>query len=360
MAFYRPTRVEINLTALAQNLAQVKVFVPKSKILAIIKANGYGHGLIRVAKQLTAADGFGVASIDEAILLRQNGFLHPIILLEGVFSEQEMPLVVLHRLELVIHSFYQLEWLEDLILINKNLQLTIWIKIDTGMHRLGFKPEQITELQAKIVKLNNSISINWLSHFSSSDSCVSFTQQQMDLFNSLTKNSVGEKSLANSAAIERFPKSHLDWVRPGIMLYGAGKHQQLIPSFKPVMSFYSQIIALKWIKKSDTVGYNNTWMADKNTFIAIVAVGYGDGYPRHAKSGTPVLIANQLVPLVGAVSMDMISVDVTKIAKEVFIGAEVTLWGKGLPVDTIADYADTISYELLCGITQRVPKIEVR
>jgi alanine racemase len=356
---YRPTRVEIDLSALLQNLTQVKAFAPKSKILAIIKANGYGHGIIRVASQLSSADGFGVASIDEAILLRQNGFLHKIILLEGLFGEQELELVIQHRLEVVVHSFYQLEWLES-VSSSKISQITVWIKIDTGMHRLGFLGEELVELKARIAKLKNLANINWLSHFSSADSSVDFTQQQIKKFAELTARVTGEKSLANSAAIERFAESHLDWVRPGIMLYGVGGHKQSVPNFKPVMTFCSQIISLKWLERGDSVGYDNTWSADKKTLIAIVAVGYGDGYPRHAETGTPVFISGQILPLVGRVSMDMINVDVTLIADKVFIGSEVILWGKNLPVAKVAKFASTISYELLCGITERVPKIEVK
>ena len=360
---YRPIRVEINLVALQQNLKQVKLFAPKSKILAVIKANGYGHGIVRVAKQLTAADGFGVASIDEAIQLRQNGFLHPIVLLEGVFSEQELSIVTHHRLEMVVHSFYQLELLESLVLTIKHTQLNIWIKIDTGMNRLGFKPDDIAKVIKRIddlnLRLNKLINLNWLSHFASADSSASFTNQQIDLFSDVTKQLTGEKSLANSAGIALFPASHLDWIRPGIMLFGAGNQRKFLPEMKPVMSFYSQVISLKWIEKGDTVGYGQHWVASKKTLLAIVAAGYGDGYPRHAKSGTPVLIAGKIMPLVGWVSMDMINVDVTELAEVIDIGEEVTLWGKGLSVDKVAESADTIGYELLCSITERVPKIEV-
>lgn len=356
MSNYRPVRVEIDLAALSQNLNQVKVFSPEAKVMAIVKANGYGHGIIRVAKELSSADGFGVASIDEAIQLRQNGFLHPIVLLEGVFSKEELELVFHHRLEIVIHSFHQLDWLKDLS-ASKLAHLSIWIKIDTGMHRLGFNPEDLLAVKDELLKLKIK-SINWLSHFSSAESSAEITQQQINCFTNLTDTVAGEKSLANSAAIELFPSAHLDWVRPGIMLYGAGIRKQSLPRFKPVMSFYSQITSLKWIDEAETVGYGDTWKAGRKTLIAIVAVGYGDGYPRQAKNGTPVLISEEIVPLVGRVSMDMISVDVTDIAEKVTIGTKVTLWGEGLSVDSVAESADTIGYELLCGITNRVPKIE--
>jgi len=361
---YRPTRVEINLSALKKNLSQVKAFAPKSKILAIIKANGYGHGIARVAQELSSADGFGVASIDEGIKLRQNGFLHPILLLEGVFSERELELVFHHRLEMVVHSFYQLEYIESFIPNLKHTQFTIWIKIDTGMNRLGFSPDDMAELINRLsdlnIKLGKLIYINWLSHFSSAESSPSFTNKQIKEFQELTKDVGGEKSLANSAGITLFPESHLDWVRPGIMLYGAESYKNHLPKTNPVMSFYSKVISLKWIEKGDKVGYDHTWIADRKTLLAVVAVGYGDGYPRHAKNGTPVLIDGEIVPLVGRVSMDIITVDVTDIEKTVCIGSDVTLWGKGLAVDKVASFAGTISYELLCGITERVPKIEIK
>lgn len=358
---YRPAKAYLFLSALKNNLKRVQSMATNSKVLAVIKANGYGHGIERVAHQLSGADAFGVASIDEAMLLRQKGFLHRILLLEGLFSEAEIPIVIQNRLDLVVHSHHQLNWL----LNNKiSIQISIWIKVDTGMHRLGFGPHELPTVIAKLQNSSNEFCIHFMSHFSSADENtvegVAFTQQQLDCFESSTASFEFAKSIANSAGIMRFPQSHYDWVRPGITLYGAGA----IPGFEnqgeAVMQLESEIIAIKTIQAGESVGYANTWRAQRTSIIGVVAIGYGDGYPRHAPSGTPVLINGQRVPLVGRVSMDMITVDLTDMLTQPQIGDCAVLWGKALTVDEIAECAGTIGYELLCGITKRVPMIEVQ
>ncbi|BBP43576.1 alanine racemase [Thiosulfativibrio zosterae] len=359
MMNYRPVKAFINFEALKSNLKQVRAFAPKSKILAVIKANGYGHGMTRVAEQLSMADAFGVASIDEAIKLRHKGFLHRILLLEGLFCESEFALVIQHRLDFVIHSEHQLDWLMRL---NHSQPLNVWVKIDTGMHRLGFLPEHFPKVIKKLQTLKVQPNIITMSHFASAGESTAFTLEQLDCFNSLTQGMNGAKSLANSAAIQNLPAAHFDWVRPGIMLYGAGDlstGQQLSP-LKPVMTLKTEVTSLKWIEAGESVGYGQTWKATKKSFVGVLAVGYGDGYPRHAVSGTPVLVAGKRVPLIGRVSMDMITVDLTDLADSVQIGDEAILWGEGLPVDEVAKHASTIAYELLCGVTARVPIIEVR
>ncbi len=356
---YRPVKAYIDLVALKSNLNQVRAFAPKAKILAVIKANAYGHGMIRVAKQLSQADAFGVESVDEAIKLRNNGFLHRILLLEGVFSAAELTMVIQHRLDFVIHSQIQLDWLVNL---NSSSIFNVWIKLDTGMHRLGFLPEDLLDVQRKLSCLKSSPIIHYLSHFASADEDLEFTQQQLTVFNELTANTNVPKSLANSAAIQNFSASHFEWVRPGIMLYGAGvlNGQEGLNKLKPVMTLVSEITSLKWIKAGESVGYGQAWKAKKRSLIGVVAIGYGDGYPRHAPTGTPVLIQEKKIPIVGRVSMDMITIDLTASNLDIEVGEPVTLWGKGLAVDLIAKYAGTISYELLCGVTKRVPMIEAR
>lgn len=354
---YRPVKALIHLNALQQNLRQVKIFAPSSKVLAIIKSNGYGHGIERVAAQLAQADGYGVACIDEAIVLRQKGFLHPIVLLEGLFSEAELSIAIQHRLEFAVHSFLQLEWLKNSSI---KTPLNIWLKLDTGMHRLGFQVHEIQNVIAELKTLSAPVNIHLMSHFASADESEVFTQKQLSVFNQVAENLKCPRSIANSAGVQRYPESHLDWVRPGIMLYGACATSETVPGLKPAMTLMSQIISLKWIETNETVGYGQTWQASRRSLIAVVAIGYGDGYPRHAPSGTPVLIHGKRMPLVGRVSMDMITVDVTGLANEVVIGDEVILWGQGLPVDVIADACGTIGYELLCGVTQRVPRVEER
>ncbi|WP_040725055.1 alanine racemase [Thiomicrorhabdus sp. Kp2] len=358
---YRPAKAYIYLQALKHNLQNAQLLAPNSKVLAVIKANGYGHGIERVAHQLSGADGFGVASIDEALLLRQKGFLHRILLLEGLFSEAEIPVIIQNRLDVVIHSEYQLNWLLNYKI---PVQLSVWIKIDTGMHRLGFDTQQLASVIAKLERSSNEFCIHLMSHFSSADEdnpqAEVFTAKQIQKFSETTDVYPYAKSLANSAGLIRFPQSHHDWVRPGISLYGAGNIPGDKSTKQAVMQLESEIIAIKTIQIGESVGYGNTWTATRKSKVAVIAIGYGDGYPRHAPTGTPVLIKGQQVPLIGRVSMDMITVDLTECRSEVAIGEKAILWGQDLSVDLIAEHAGTIGYELLCGVTKRIPMIEVQ
>ncbi len=355
---YRPTKAYIHLPALHHNLQVVKSIAPDSKVLAVIKANGYGHGISRVAHHLSSADGFGVASIDEAMILRQKGFLHRILLLEGLFSATELALVYQHRLDLVIHSQHQLDWL---LQANSTTQINVWVKMDTGMNRLGFHPDQVADVIQQLESSTTPFQIHLMSHLASADESRSFTEQQIKRFKQATTAYDYPKSLANSAGLQAYPESHEEWVRPGIMLYGSGQCQDCSPALQPVMTLVSEVTSLKWISKGDFVGYGNSWQAERDTLVGVVAIGYGDGYPRHAATGTPVMINKQRVPLIGRVSMDMICVDVTDMADSIEVGASAVLWGdESLTVDEVASHAGTIGYELLCGITQRVPIIEVQ
>ena len=356
--FYRPAKAYINLPALRSNLAYAKQLAPNSKVLAVIKANGYGHGISRVAQQLAGADGFGVASIDEALYLRQKGFLHRILLLEGLFSEAEIPLVIQNRLDLVIHSQHQLQWLLN---YHTSSVMNVWIKIDSGMHRLGFPVDEVKYVIQQLEDNLNYFNIHLMSHLASADESEKdhFTQQQIETFDQATQCLNFPKSLANSAGLLNYNQHCYDWIRPGILLYGAGSSDQPL-KLKTVMRLESEVISLKWIKTGDYVGYGNSWQAPRDTHVAVVAIGYGDGYPRHAKTGTPVLINGKRCPLIGRVSMDMITVDITDLTEQTSIGNIATLWGEGLSVDEIAQCSGTISYELLCGVTKRVPIIEVQ
>ncbi|MGE4499276.1 MAG: alanine racemase [Hydrogenovibrio sp.] len=357
MTAYRPIQARIHLNALRNNLKVVKTFAPKSKVLAIIKSNGYGHGAERVARELAEADGYGVASIDEAIFLRQKGFLHPIVILEGLFSEAELDLAIQHRLEFAVHNWEQLNWLKT---SHVTTPLTIWLKLDTGMHRLGFDERDMERVLTAIDRLPMSVHLNLMSHFASADTSDDFTQKQLSIFNRVAQTLNCPKSLANSAGVQRYPQSHFDWVRPGIMLYGACATDETVPGLQPAMTLASEITSLKWIEAGETVGYGQTWRAERRSLIAVVAAGYGDGYPRCAPAGTPVLIHGQRLPMAGRVSMDMLTVDVTDMADHVALGDEAILWGQGLPVDVIAQACGTIGYELLCDVTQRVPRVEVK
>lgn len=360
MTLYRPVQAIVNLAALKHNLQQVRKLVSKSKVMAVIKANGYGHGIQRVANALSACDAYGVASIDEAIALRQSGLLHRIVLLEGLFSEAELPLAINHRLDFVVHAFHQLDWLDSL---SATQHVTLWLKFDTGMHRLGFDFSDIDKVVERLSKLKCTTQLHLMSHFSCADTDETYTLTQLQRLLEVDETFKVPKSIANSAAIQRYPQAHLDWVRPGIMLYGASaglpESETESIALKPVMILKSKVTSLKWVEAGETVGYGGIWQAEKPTLLAVVAVGYGDGYPRHAPAGTPVWIHHQKVPLAGRVSMDMITVDVTELADEIRIGDEAVLWGEGVTVDEVADKCSTIGYELLCQVTPRVPRIEI-
>lgn len=359
---YRPTKAYISLPALSHNLKLIKQLAPRSKVMAVIKANGYGHGICRVAQQLSEADGFAVTSIEEALVLRQKGYLHRIVLLEGLFSASEIPVVIQNRLDLVLHSQHQLEWLLDYPF---DTTLNVWIKIDTGMHRLGFHPDAVESVVQQLLSKSSAFQVHFISHFASADEqdgfSRDFTLNQIDCFDDTTASWPAAKSLANSAGILHYPASHYEWVRPGILLYGCGNPLGTQHDFKPVMRLESQILSLKWVPKGEFVGYGNAWQASKDTYVGVVAIGYADGYPRHAKEGTPVLVNGVRVRMVGRVSMDMITVDLTAMVNQVKVGDRVVLWGEDdLSADEVAKWCGTISYELLTGVTSRVPLIEVR
>lgn len=360
MTQYRPAKAEIKLSALKQNLSQVRQLAPNAKVMAVIKANGYGHGIQRVARALSSCDAFGVASIDEAILLRQAGFLHRIVLLEGLFCEQEVALAVHHRLDLVIQGRHQLEWLHN---VPASDNVNLWLKFDTGMHRLGFDPEQANEVQQAVLALPCTTQIYLMSHFSCADTDEAYTLQQFERLLAVNEIFHAPLSAANSAATQCYAQTHQNWVRPGIMLYGASAGIQQ-KSIQPIeleyaMIFRSKVMALKWVEAGESVGYGQRWQARQRTLLAVVAVGYGDGYPRHAPDGTPVWIHNRKVPLAGRVSMDMITVDVTELADVIQLGDDAVLWGEGVSVDEVAELCGTIGYELLCQVTARVPRIEL-
>jgi len=355
----RATRAVIDLAALQHNLQVSRHAAPNSKQMAIIKAHAYGHGMVRIAQALDDADAFGVALIEEAIPLREAGVSKPILLLEGFTSEQDLTLIRGYNLDCVVHHESQLRMLEAA----SGDPVTVWMKIDTGMHRLGFKPEQANEVyqrlqQCALVKPT----IHLMTHLANADDLDdSLTEQQIKRFYEAIQFADAEDSnipcsIANSAGVLGWPASHADWVRPGIMLYGvspfiAGKGKE--HDLKPVMTLQSELIAVNQFKEGDKVGYGGSWTCPDDMPVGVVAIGYGDGYPRHARPGTPVLVNGQRVQLLGRVSMDMITVDLREQANAA-VGDEVTLWGEGLAVEEVADYASTIAYELLCSVTSRV------
>ena len=355
----RATRVEIDLGALRHNLAVARAAAPRSKIMAAIKANGYGHGLERVAKTLHDADAFGVACINEALALRMAGIEAPITLLEGFFHTDEIPLLQGYQLEAVLNNASQVEALER---SRFSGTVRVWVKVDTGMHRLGFAPEATRGIWRRLNALKGVEVVGFMTHLACADDRTHpATPRQLTLFEETTRGLPGERAIANSAGVLGWPESHVDWVRPGVMLYGISpllKGRGSEAKLRPAMTLHSELIAVNHIPKGGAVGYGATWRAPEALPVGVIAIGYGDGYPRHAPSGTPVLLNGKPVPLIGRVSMDMITVDLRG-QPHARAGDPTVLWGKGLPAEIIAERAGTIAYELLCGVTQRVRCMEV-
>ncbi len=351
----RAVQARIDLSALHSNFSRVREVALGRKIMVVVKANAYGHGALHVAQALADADSFGVASVEEALVLRRGGVAHPVVLLEGFFDADELSVIAHEQFEVVIHHVSQLKILEAVTL---KTSLTVWLKIDSGMHRLGFPPEQLQSVWRRLSRSENvNGNIRLMSHLAcADDQANTVTIQQLELFNLISKSIKAEKSIANSAGILGWPSTHMDWVRPGIMLYGAsplmGKSANQL-GLKPVMTLCSRLIAVNQYKKGERIGYGGMWSCPEDMQVGVVAVGYGDGYPRHAAIGTPVLVNGDQASLVGRVSMDMITIDLRSI-KNARVGDLVVLWGDGLSVDEIAERAETISYELLCGISPRV------
>lgn len=351
----------INLSDLSHNLAETRRLLPHKKILAMIKSNAYGHGLVKTAKAFNDADAFGVATIAEALQLRAAGIEKQIVVMRGFVTSDELanflkdPLLVA-----CIHTPHQIKLLEACS-FSQSDQLSIWLKIDTGMHRLGFQPKDFKFAYDFLIKLKViQKPLVVCSHLADADnSDKTFTEKQIQFFQTQTAGIAMEKSLLNSAGILAYPEAAFDWIRPGLMLYGISpfalddSRNILMKNFKPAMTLSSRLIALKDIEIGDKIGYCCTYTATQKMKIGIVGMGYGDSYPRQAKTGTPVLIQGKRCPIVGRVSMDMIAVDVSAVDK-VQVDDEVILWNKDLLVSEIAPNANTISHELLCHLTGRV------
>jgi alanine racemase len=342
---------------LLHNLAALKQSSPRSKILAMVKANAYGHGLRSVSQRIEKhVDALGVASIDEALALRGAGITKPVALMEGVFAPDELLIASRERFHVVFHDLSQVRWLKESAL---PAPLVAWIKVDTGMGRLGFSPDAVPEL---LSELASSPSIaqppGIMSHFACADEPDhSLNAKQMAAFNSLAGLAPGPKSLCNSAALLSFPDHHYEWVRPGLSLYGAspvaGRSAESL-GLKPVMTLRTEVIAVHAMKKGMTLGYGAAFECPEDMMVGIIAVGYGDGYPRSNREGVPVLVNGARCKIVGRVSMDMITVDL-RTCPDAMAGDPVTLWGEGLPVEEVATATDRIAYDLLTGVQLRVP-----
>jgi alanine racemase len=358
----RLIRALIDSAALRHNLGTIRAYAPRAKVMAVIKANAYGHGLVSTALALADADSFAVARLEEGMALRAAGIRAPVVLLEGVFSAEQLAEAAHHGFELVVHDPLQLKLLEA----HRGAErFIVWVKIDTGMNRLGFRPEAFAAALARLRALTiPALELRVMTHLARADEpAEAMTREQVALFDHTLENAglTGTHRLAtsigNSAGALGWPHAHGDWVRPGLALYGvspfagetAVKH-----GLRPVMTLDTTVLTVREVKRGESVGYAAAWRAGRDSSIAILAAGYGDGLSRHLANGTPVLVGGARYPLVGRVSMDMIAVDVTGAAK-VAAGNRAVIWGEGLPVEEVAAHADTIPYELLCGVSQRVP-----
>jgi alanine racemase len=354
----RPICATISAGALAHNLRIARTHAGRAKIWAVIKANAYGHGLERAARALEAADGFAVLDFAEAARLRAAGHAKPILMLEGAFGANDVALLAEQGLTPVIHNAAQLELLRAL-----PGAIDVYLKANSGMNRLGFTAESLGAAYRALREQQRVNTITLMTHFADADG-ASGVSGQLERFGEMTKSFPGPRSLANSAALIRFPETRADWVRPGIMLYGCSPFGHMSAErsaealgLKPAMTLGSQIIATQHLRRGERVGYGLAYEAEREVVIGVVACGYADGYPRHAPAGTPVLVNGRRTRLVGRVSMDMITVDLTQVPGA-GIGASVTLWGEGLSADEVAATAGTLSYELLCALAPRVPVVE--
>lgn len=348
--------VTIDSGALRHNLQVIRRLAPNSRVMAVIKANAYGHGLVIAARALAAADAFAVARVGEGLALREAGIKTPIVLLEGVFDRQQLDAAAAADLELVVHSPEQMELLRAAPI---DAQFNVWLKLDSGMNRLGFKGEAFRSAHASLSSMSILKGpVKLMTHLACADTPeLPSTAEQLMVFAAATRNLAGERSIESSAALIGFPESQADWIRPGLLLYGVSPFRGSTGAehgLRPAMTLRSMIIALKDLVVGDRVGYGGDWSATRPTRLAIAAIGYGDGYPRRASSGTPVLVNGEHAALAGRISMDMLAIDVTDLERPPHVGDDVVLWGEGLPVEEVAIWAETIPYTLTCGISHRV------
>lgn len=347
-------RAIIDTNALRHNLQSIRKRAAGSRVMAVVKANAYGHGLVNVAHALPDADALAVARIDEAITLRSAGVRHPIVVLEGVFSAEQLQEAAVQNLEIVVHDPVQIELLER---FRGPEHFPVWIKIDTGMNRLGFRPSDFPKVLERVRAVKAS-KIRLMTHLARAEErdCP-MTREQIARFSDIASKLPYETSICNSAGIFVVENDHGNWLRPGLALYGASPiPRESAASFglKPVMTIETTVIATRRVRAGETVGYGGAWKAARDSTVAILAGGYGDGLPRSLDNGTPVIVDGKRAPMVGRVSMDMTAVDVTDIPN-VHVGMRGSFWGQGISVEEVAVHAGTIPYELLCGVNQRVP-----
>lgn len=357
----RATTATIHPDALRHNIGQLRQRAANSRVMAVVKADGYGHGLERVVRALESADAFGVATLEDVERIRDAGLRQPVLLLSGFDAPEDLARLAQLGAQSVIHHFSQIEMLEQAAL-PAGAGISCWLKVDSGMHRLGIAPDQVHEAHRRLLAIPGvADDVVLMSHFASSDEFErAQTREQLAVFEQATAGLPGPRSLANSAAVLGWPQAHADWIRPGGALYGisvvAGKSGSDF-GLRPAMTLSTRLIAVNHIRGGEPVGYAASWQAPEDMPVGVAAIGYGDGYPRHVPPGTPVLVNGRSAPVIGRISMDLATIDLRH-HPEAKPGDPVVLWGEGLPVEVIADAAATIGYEPVCSVTRRVRVVE--
>jgi len=349
----RPLYAQINLSALQANLARAREKAPGAQVLAVVKANAYGHGLKRVLPALEEADGLALVELDSAVALREARYSRRILLIEGFFEERELAEIAQRRLGVVVYDAEQVRMLETAALPRP---LEVFVKINTGMNRLGFTPDVVVEVCRRLSSAPGVAALRLMTHLARADEDDG-VEEALRAFEAACRGLPYPRSIANSAGVMRYAEVGGDIVRPGIMLYGASPFPYdtaAMLGLRPVMTLRSRIIAVQDLEPNDSVGYGGTYTATRAHRIGVVACGYADGYPRHAPNGTPILVCGRKVRLAGRVSMDLLTVDLSDVP-EARVGSPVVLWGEGMPVDDVASAASTVGYELLCALAARVP-----
>ncbi len=353
----RPIKALISSAALRHNLGVVRRCAPRARVFAVLKANAYGHGIMRAARALDGADGIALLEIDGAVRLRESGYARRLALLEGLFDTTELTTAARHDLTIVVHHEEQVRMLDK---APADARLDVMLKINTGMNRLGFAPRAALAVRDRLAAHRAVRQLTLMTHFATADDARGVAWQ-MEAFETVAAGRALERSVANSAAILRFPATLAGWVRPGIMLYGCTPFADATAAdlgLMPAMTLASEIISVQQLRPGDRVGYAGTYETTAPLQVGAVACGYADGYPRHAPTGTPVVVNGVRTHTVGRVSMDMLSVDLTGVP-DARVGAAVVLWGEGLPADEVAQAAGTVSYELICALAARVPVLEI-
>jgi alanine racemase len=360
----RPIRARLDWSALRHNFQVVRRHAGHARVWSVVKADAYGHGLLAVAHALSdATDGFALVELEGAMALRDAGISHPILMLEGPYQADELPLFAELDLIPVLHTMWQVDALVDAGL---PMRLPVYLKLNTGMNRLGFNEDEFATALSRLVAAECVASVSLMSHFADADEARGI-QQQLERFRVMAGGRDLPVSLANSAALLRFPDAVGDWVRPGIMLYGSSPFPDMQSAaalgLQAVMTLESELIAVRELEPGDAVGYGSSFVADQPMRVGVVACGYADGYPRHAPTGTPVQLAGRRTRTLGRVSMDKICVDLSGLPATVGVGETVTLWGgqgdMHLPADEVAAAAGTVAYELFCALAPRVPVVDV-